>query len=235
MSAGHYGVGATIADSTGRHLLDLRFDLSANHPSGGFTGDPGTYNVTLSGPSSFAVSDVGKPVSYTLGLTTYTITTESARNWSKFCLISIPSLVILLFLVLLLTVKTEGELPPSVVEPTREEKPPIPGWLSVDELRSKVPPDGTIWHVPTGGLPTTTPPPKSEQQIINETRQQAHDTLNALLGLALLSPDSGAKWYDLILRATSEAELKHIIDALDAIGAGGAGRSFEDFDGEPWL
>ncbi len=229
--AGHYGVGATITDSTSSHLLDLSFSniSGQNNPSGEFTGNPGTYNVILSGPSSFAVSDVGKPVSFELSLTTYRIITysptteiiaihKSVRNWSRFYLISVPGLVILLPLVLLLTKHKRYTMVP--VEP--KEQAPTPHSLPLSDM-SGVPPSGTI-YVDKDGTATATPPPtppKSQQERIKEARELAFRSLQSLLGNGLLKDAAAAaKFHESISRATSEEDLQEIVNTLGAIGAG---------------
>ena len=128
-SAGHYGVGATITDNIGSHVLDLSFNnlVGANNPSGEFTGNPGAYNITISGPSSFAPSDPGKSVSYGLTLTTYKIITFSPtaeivpivkqiRNWTKFCFILVPVLIILI-----LTLRIKPKPRPPVIPSMYDE------------------------------------------------------------------------------------------------------------------
>ncbi|MBI4286723.1 MAG: type II toxin-antitoxin system PemK/MazF family toxin [Chloroflexi bacterium] len=46
-------------------------------------------------------------------------------------------------------------------------------------------------------------------------------------GNALLSPEARSRWYVLISRAISGAELRRIIESLDAIGAGQTFQPFE--------
>lgn len=53
---------------------------------------------------------------------------------------------------------------------------------------------------------------------ISNLRQQAVDILTHLLGNGL-NADSGAKWADLIMRATTETELNNMVGLLNAIAS----------------
>jgi hypothetical protein len=169
LTAGHYGVGATITDSTGSHLLDLSFNniLGANNPNGEFTGNPGIYNITISGPSSLGPAGSSAMISYGLNLTKYRIITYSqitetipiakqVRDWTKFCLILVPSLVILL----LLALRIKSLAPKVPVLKTNARHTYMPPHLYSS-------PEGKRWEVPSGGLPGDPPPPNTRET--NET------------------------------------------------------------------
>ncbi|MFH1382706.1 MAG: hypothetical protein ABIH70_07420 [Chloroflexota bacterium] len=87
-------------------------------------------------------------------------------------------------------------------------------------------PNGNRWWVGSEGIATDTPPPKSPQEIIEETRQLAFTTLNGLVGNNLLGDEDAEKWFGRISQAPSEAELRNIIETLGAIGGG---QSFQFF------
>ena len=59
----------------------------------------------------------------------------------------------------------------------------------------------------------------ADSNTISILQKQAFGILSCLLANGCLSPDSGAKWSDLILGATSEADLNNLIGALNAIAA----------------